>query len=156
MDWETWCRNKSSCHLRYSVAIRLLWLRITMKSLNSLCTWWKPNCKPLLHTPPFLFLNVRRALVCLERFRNENNLVYGFCYTYYKTVTTLYALPFTHEKPNALSHIYTTGLSAKQLYKNSDSWFVCHKQHLPYKQTVHKIHTHWQILYCLFNMIIDI
>ena len=56
-------------------------------------------------------------------------------------MTTLYAFPLNPESPNAHSYVYITGLSAKQLYTNTDSWFVCFQQHLIYAQTVHKIHT---------------
>jgi hypothetical protein len=70
----------------------------------------------------------RITIVWLERFSNENKIVYRFCYTDYKTVTNLYAQPFTHDSQNALSYAYSNGHSAKQMCKNSDSWFVCLKQ----------------------------
>jgi len=50
----------------------------------------------------------RTVMLCsAARFRNENKLAYVVCYTCGRTVTPVYANPFSHENPNALSCLFT-------------------------------------------------
>jgi hypothetical protein len=89
-------------------------MRITMKGLDSLPTWSKPtvNHKYIPHCSCFILFRI--IMVFLERFRNENKLVYGVCYTCDKNVTTLYALQFTHERPDTFSYVYSLILEQKK------------------------------------------
>jgi hypothetical protein len=66
------------------------------------------NCKPQIHTKCSCFI-LFKIVMCSARFRNENKLVFVLvvCYTCDRTVTPVYAKPFTHESPNALSCSFT-------------------------------------------------
>jgi hypothetical protein len=103
MNREAYCRKKSLCHL---IAIHLVRVRITMKGLDSLPTWSRPTVshKYIPHCSCFILFRI--VTVWSARYRNENKLVYAVCYTCDNTVTPVYANPFTHESPNALSCLF--------------------------------------------------
>jgi hypothetical protein len=110
MKWEACRRNKTWCHLRYSVTIYLVWLRITMKGLDSLRTQRSQTVNHKYIPQHSSLLMYRITMVWLERFSNENKIVYRLWYTDYKNMINLYAHPFTHDNPNALSYVYSTVL----------------------------------------------
>jgi hypothetical protein len=96
MNWEACCRMKSRCHLKHSVAVCMVWLRVTIKTQQSLLTREKPICKPQKHTTILLFIVY-----------NSNNLVRNIWREEYtcghillnilQTVTCLFTHLCTHE-----------------------------------------------------------
>jgi hypothetical protein len=78
-----------------------------MRGLDSLHTQRSEtvNHKYILHHSCLLMY--RTTIVWLERISNENKIVYRFSLTDYKTMTNLYAHPFTHDSANNSSHVHS-------------------------------------------------